>query len=172
MRAARHVFAERGFFGTPTVDIAAAAGLSHGYMFKVIGSKEKLFVAVVDACFAEILSVFEVAAAGSAGRSPAKVLDAIGKSYAQVLADRDLLLIQLHAAAAAARVPAIRDAVRKGFAAMVEFVRSATGADDATLQQWFAIGMLANFIAAMDAERLRSRWARTLVGELVFHAAR
>ena len=30
--------------------------------------------------------------------------------------------------------------------------------------------MLANFIAAMGAERLKARWARTLVGDLVFHA--
>jgi AcrR family transcriptional regulator len=33
LAAARPLFAKRGYFGTPTVEIAAAAGLSHGYMF-------------------------------------------------------------------------------------------------------------------------------------------
>ena len=166
--AATHLFAQRGYFGTPTIDIARSAGLSDGYMFRLIGTKEALFVAVVERSFDSILATFRAAAAGTEGLHQDELLDRIGKSYADVLADHDLLLIQLHAAAACTE-PAVRDAVRKGFERMVEFVRGATGVDDAALQEFFAIGMLANFIAAMGAERLRVRWARTLVGDLVFH---
>jgi hypothetical protein len=31
-----------------------------------------------------------------------------------------------------------------------------------------ALGVLSNFIAAMDAEALDEQWARTLVGEMIF----
>jgi AcrR family transcriptional regulator len=168
VRAATPLFAERGFFGTPTVEIAAAAGLSHGYMFKVIGSKEKLFVAVVDDCFTRIADVFAEAATRSRARTAQGVLEAIGKSYVDVVAQPDLLLIQLHAAAAAPAVPAIRDAVRRGYERLVELVRAATGVDEEALQRFFAIGMLANVIAAIDADRLDAHWAKTLVGDLIF----
>lgn len=166
--AATALFAQRGYFGTPTIEIAKAAGLSDGYMFRLIETKEALFVAVVERSFDSILATFQAATAEAAGLNSEELLDRIGKFYAEVLTDRDLLLIQLHAAAACTE-PAVRDAVRRGFQRMVEFVRAATGADDATLQEFFAIGMLANFIAAMRAERLKARWARTLVGDLLFH---
>ena len=96
--AAMHLFAQRGYFGTPTIEIARAAGLSDGYMFRLIETKEALFVAVVGRSFDSILSTFRAAAGDSNGLSSEELLDRIGKSYADVLADRDLLLIQLHAA--------------------------------------------------------------------------
>jgi AcrR family transcriptional regulator len=168
VRAATPLFAERGFFGTPTVEIATAAGLSHGYMFKVIGSKEQLFVAVVDECFTHIASVFAGAAARTRAKTTEGRLEAIGKSYVDVVAQHDLLLIQLHAAAAAPTVPAIRAAVQQGFERLVEIVREATSADDEMLQTFFAGGMLANFIAAIGADRLDAPWATTLVGDFIF----
>jgi len=167
--AATRLFADRGYFGTPTIEIAKAAGLSDGYMFRLIETKEALFIAVVERSFDSILATFRAAAADADWLSPEELLDRIGKSYADVLADHDLLLIQLHAAAACTE-PAVRDAVRKGFERLVEFVRQATGVDDAAIQEFFAVGMLANFIAAMGAERLKACWARTLVGDLLFHA--
>jgi AcrR family transcriptional regulator len=167
--AAGALFARRGYFGTPTVEIARAAELSEGYMFRLIGTKEALFVAVVERSFDAILDTFRRATTSSDGQAPEELLDTIGKSYANVLADHDLLLIQLHAAAACTE-PAIREAVRRGFKRMVEFIRRETGVDDAAIQEFFAVGMLANFIAAMGAERLAADWARTLVGDLVFHA--
>jgi AcrR family transcriptional regulator len=169
LEAATRSFAQRGYFGTPTIEIAKAAGLSDGYMFRLIGTKEALFVAVVERSFDAILATFEAAMVGAGGLGSEELLERIGKSYADVLADRDLLLIQLHAAAAC-NEPAIRAAVRRGFERMVEFVRRATGIEDAAIQEFFAIGMLANFITAMGAERLKARWARTLVGDLLFHS--
>jgi hypothetical protein len=91
-------------------------------------------------------------------------------SYADVIAQRELLLIQLQAAAACTE-PAIREAVRAGYASIVEVLRELSGADDAGIQQVMALGMLSNFIAAMDAEELDERWARTLVGEMIFKPA-
>jgi AcrR family transcriptional regulator len=168
LSAARPLFARRGYFGTPTVEIAAAAGLSEGYMFRLIGTKEALFIDVVKASFAEILATFRRAAAIAPDGPPEAILESIGLSYADVLAEPDLLLIQLHAAAASTE-PAIRQAVREGFAELLEFMRTASGADDSALQDVMALGMLSNFIVAMDAQNLDEPWARTLVGDMFFH---
>ena len=170
LAAARPLFAKRGYFGTPTVEIAAAAGLSHGYMFRLIGTKEALFIEVVRDSFAQILQTFREAGREVKVRSPERRLQEISRSYADVIARRDLLLIQLHAGAACTE-PAIREEVRAGFASVVELLRELSGADDAAIQQVMALGMLSNFIAAMDAEALDERWARTLVGEMIFKAA-
>lgn len=170
LAAARPLFAKRGYFGTPTVDIAAAAGLSHGYMFRLIGTKEALFVEVVRDSFAQIAETLRNAAREVKTRSPERRLQEISIAYADVIARRELLLIQLHAAAACTE-PAIRNAVRAGFGEIVELLRGLSGAGDAAIQRVMATGMLANFIAAMDAEELDERWARTLVGDLVFKPA-
>lgn len=165
--AAAPAFARRGYFGTPTTEIASAAGVAEGYLFRLFGTKEALFVAVVERCFGTIAEILDAAAARSRARSPQERLEAIGKGYVEVLAQRDLLLLQLHAAAASTE-PAIRDAVRAGFERLVELLRSRSGASDAELQETFAIGMLSNFIAAMGAEQIAEPWARTLVGDLAF----
>lgn len=169
LAAARPLFAERGYFGTPTVEIAKAAGLSHGYMFRLIGTKEALFIDVVRDCFAEIASAFRHAATTvTQGQSPSERLQEISMAYVDVVARRDVLLIQLQATAACTE-PAIREAVREGYGWIVELLRELTGADDAAIQQLMAFGMLSNFIAAMGAEELDEPWARTLVGDLVFN---
>jgi len=170
LEAARPLFAERGYFGTPTVEIAKAAGLSHGYMFRLIGTKEALFVELVRDSFDRIEATFRDSARSVKTRAPAERLQEISVAYADVIARRELLLIQLQAAAACTE-PAIRAAVREGFASIVELLRELSGAEDASIQQVLAMGMLANFTAAMDAEELDEPWARTLVGEMVFRPA-
>jgi AcrR family transcriptional regulator len=170
--AARPLFAKRGYFGTPTVEIAAAAGLSHGYMFRLIGTKEALFIDVVRDCFAEIASALRHAATNQTlGRSANERLQEISMAYVDVVARRELLLIQLQATAACTE-PAIREAVRNGYGSLVELLRELTHADDAAIQHVMAFGILSNSIAAMDAEELREPWARTLVGDLVFKPPR
>jgi AcrR family transcriptional regulator len=170
LAAARPLFAKRGYFGTPTVEIASAAGLSHGYMFRLIGTKEALFIDVVRDCFAEIASALRHAATnGTRAQSPNERLQEISVAYVDVVAGRELLLIQLQATAACTE-PAIREAVREGYGSIVELLRELTGADDAAIQQVMAFGMLSNSIAAMDAEELSEPWARTLVGDMVFKA--
>jgi AcrR family transcriptional regulator len=169
LAAARPLFAERGYFGTPTVEIAKAAGLSHGYMFRLIGTKEALFIDVVRDCFAEIASAFRHAATSETqAQSPDERLQEISMAYVDVVTSRDVLLIQLQATAACTE-PAIRDAVREGYGSIVELLRELTGADDAAIQRIMAFGMLSNFIAATGAEELDDPWARTLVGDLMFN---
>jgi TetR/AcrR family transcriptional regulator len=53
LKAAERLFAERGFEGTSLGDIGAAAGLSRGTPSYFFGSKERLYVAVLQRVFAE-----------------------------------------------------------------------------------------------------------------------
>ena len=49
LRAAIDVFAQRGFAGTKTRDIASAAGVSEAILFRHFATKEKLYHAILDA---------------------------------------------------------------------------------------------------------------------------
>jgi AcrR family transcriptional regulator len=159
VEAAVHVFAERGFHGTPTGEVAKAAGISQAYLFRLFPTKAELYVAAVDRCFARTLATFK-AAAESAGDQD--VLEAMGSAYVELLEDRTALLGQLQAFAGAVDDPAVRDAVRRGFAEMYRFVAGASLASDEEIAAWFARGMLVNVLGAMDAQSVDEPWARVL----------
>jgi AcrR family transcriptional regulator len=53
IKAVRHVFADKGFDGTTTRELADAAGISEGLLFKHFPSKEALFTAMQTACCTE-----------------------------------------------------------------------------------------------------------------------
>jgi AcrR family transcriptional regulator len=52
--AAERLFAERGFANTSLSDVGAAAGLSRGTPGYFFGSKQELYRAVLDRCFAQV----------------------------------------------------------------------------------------------------------------------
>jgi AcrR family transcriptional regulator len=159
---AARAFAQRGLHGTPTADIAKQVGISQAYLFRLFPTKLELFVAVVDRCFALTLARFEEAA-GTAREEGDDVLCAIGDAYIGLLSDRELLLGQLQAHAAAATERAVRDAVRRGFAELFDFARRASGGSVEEIRAWFAQGMLINVLVAIDAADVDEPWARALV---------
>jgi AcrR family transcriptional regulator len=161
LEAAMPVFAERGYLGTPTIDIAKAAGISQAYLFRLFPRKVDLVLAVVRRSNGRIRDTFAKAAAAAKaeGRDP---LEAMGESYAQLLQDRDLLLTQIHAHAAAAGMPEVAEAARECFASLVELVERETGAEPEAVQRFFAHGMLMNVMAATGAAGLDEHWARVL----------
>jgi AcrR family transcriptional regulator len=60
IKAVRRVFAEKGFDGTTTRELADAAGISEGLLFKHFPKKETLFTAMqADCCTEEDLGIFE-----------------------------------------------------------------------------------------------------------------
>lgn len=60
IKAVRRVFADKGFDGTTTRELADAAGISEGLLFKHFPSKEALFTAMQAACCTEEdLGIFE-----------------------------------------------------------------------------------------------------------------
>ena len=162
LEAAERVFAARGLHGTPTMEIAKAAGISQAYLFRLFPTKAELFSALVERCNARIERTFtDAAAAARAAGEP--IMSAMGNAYIGLLGDRHLLLNQLHAHAASDD-PAIRDQMRSGFARLVEIVERETGASAEEVRIFFAHGMLLNVLAAMQAQDVDAHWAEVLLG--------
>ena len=160
-------FAARGYFGTTTTEVAKQAGISQAYVYRLFPNKETLFVAVVEHCFARVRGCLEQAVAEADGAAAPAVLAAMGDAYAKLVVDKDLVLLQLHAQAAAVSEPAVREAVQRGYARVVEYVRGASGAGEEDVQTFFARGMLCHLIVSVDADGVDAPWARTLTKGVV-----
>jgi AcrR family transcriptional regulator len=159
--AAMKEFARRGYYGTPTAEIAKRAGISQAYLFRLYPTKQELFIASTSRCFDNVRAAFERAAAPHAG-DPEAMFEAMGKKYVELVEDRDMLLGQLHAYAAGAD-PEVRDAVRVGYGRLINAVRDATGADDERLRGFFAMGLLITVMTALDVHEIDEPWAQALV---------
>jgi AcrR family transcriptional regulator len=160
LRAAMDVMGARGLYGTPTLDIAHAAGLSQAYVFRLFPTKLSLFLAVVERSFQQIHETLERAArAARAAGEPA--LMAMAAAYTALLEDPGILLVQLQAQAAASE-PEVRDALRHGFAGLLDMVERVSGASPQRVQQFFARGMLCNVSAALQIYGLDEHWAQVL----------
>lgn len=155
-------FGARGYFGTTTVEVAKAAGISQAYLYRLFPNKEALFAAVVGRCFDRIRESLGNGAAAATGSSPEAVLFALGGAYAELIRDQDVLLVQMHAQCAAVSVPEIRRAVQQGYARMVEYARSLSGGTEEQVQAFFATGALCNVVVTMGADSVDAPWARTL----------
>jgi AcrR family transcriptional regulator len=158
--AALDAFARGGLNGTSTEEIAEAAGISQPYLFRLFGTKKKLFLATIERCMADTLELFREAAGERRGR---EALDAMGKAYfAMVTTDRTRLLAQMEGYAACDD-PDVRDAMRAGYGKLHLFVETVSGQDETTVASWFAGGMLLNVVAAMDIVGSQEPWARRLL---------
>lgn len=156
-------FAEHGFHGTPTTEIAKAAGISQAYLFRLFPTKADLYVAAVDRCYARLADTLR-GAAEEAGVRGEPALEAMGQAYGALLQDRTTLQATLQAfAAAAGEDDAIRDAVRRGYAELYELAKRLGGADPERLRAFFAKGMLMTVLAGMDAPAVDADWARDLL---------
>ncbi len=162
LEAAERVFAARGLHGTPTLEIAKAAGISQAYLFRLFPTKSELFAALNERCNARIYETF-VEAAKEAKLAGEDVLPAMGRAYIGLLADRNLLLNQLHSFAACDD-PGLRDQMRGSFARLVELVERESGADAEQVRVFFAHGMLLNVLAAIGAQDTDAHWATVLLG--------
>jgi len=161
LHAAERVFAARGMHGTPTMEIAKAAGISQAYLFRLFPTKSELFIALSRRCNERIHGAFAEAAA-AAKASGKEILPAMGEAYMQLLADRNLLLVQLHSFAASDdRV--VRDEMRRCFAQLFELVERESGAEPREVQRFFAHGMLLNVLVAIRADEVDGRWAEALL---------
>lgn len=167
LRTAVRAFAARGYYGTPTVDIAKQAGISQSYLYRLFPGKEDLFIAVVRRCFQMTRESLAEGVAKAASSAPEDVLAAMGDAYAHLTSDPDILML-LTQAQCAAQEPEIGDAVRSEYARLVEYVRAASGGKDEEIQRFFAVGMLCHLLVALDAPSVDARWAKTL-GEGIRH---
>jgi AcrR family transcriptional regulator len=158
--AAMIEFADHGFAGASTEDIARRAGISQPYLFRLFGTKKELFKATVSRCFRETLEMFQRAAEGKRGE---EALQAIGSAYiAQLETDRTWLRGQMQSYAASDD-PEIRAVVRAGYGDLVAYARRVSGADWPTVWGFFATGMLLNVLASMHVDDQPDPWMTELL---------
>lgn len=158
--AAMEAFARGGLHGTSTEEIAEAAGISQPYLFRLFGTKKKLFVATVERCMTDTLELFREAAGDVRGEA---ALEAMGDAYvSMVTTDRTRLLLQMEGYAACDD-PDVQEAMREGYGRLHLFVETVTGAGQDVVAGWFAKGMLLNVVATMDLWGSREPWARRLL---------
>jgi AcrR family transcriptional regulator len=154
-------FARTGYLGTPISAVAEHARISPAYVFKLFPSKEQLFVAALDRCFELVMDSLAEGADGAADQTPDGMLYAMGGTYAKLIADRDLLMLPVHAQSAADQ-PEIRDALRRGMKRVTTFAQGRSGADDEAVQRFIAYGQLCQLIVTVGLEEIPESWAALL----------
>jgi AcrR family transcriptional regulator len=159
--AAIAVFARSGYHSTPISAVAAKADISPAYVFKLFPSKVSLFVAALDRCYELVAHALSNGAARTENTDPEKILYEMGGAYAELIADRNLLMLQVHAQSAA-DTPEIADAVRRGLAKVTDLARDRSGAPDDQVQRFIAYGQLCHLIATLDLDERTGEWAAVL----------
>ncbi|PPF43277.1 MULTISPECIES: TetR/AcrR family transcriptional regulator [unclassified Rathayibacter] len=157
--AALHVFARTGYAATPITEVAAEAGVSPAYVFRLFPGKLGVFVAAVDRCYEQVASTLAAAGEASPSSDPADRLEVMTVAYIDLIADRDLIMLQSQAQSAC-DVPEIREAVRRGISAVVRTVTVVSGADGPAVQRFVAYGQLCHLIVQTDLGGVDSEWAR------------
>lgn len=168
LTAAIAAFAESGYAATRTDEIARRAGVSQPYVIRLFGSKQRLFLAAVAQVCDRIEEVFTDAAAG-AGTGTA--LDALSEAYEQILVERTLLQVLLHAFAAAGD-PEIGPVVRDRYGRIYRLIRELTGAPVADTRRFLSTGMLLTVLAALRVtgpDAIEADWARDILTDLYEH---
>lgn len=162
-------FAHGGFHAVTIADVARHAGISPAYVSKLFSSKTQLFTAALDECYRRIRVALERGAEQAEDDSPENVLYAMGGAYAELIADRDLLVLQVNSQAAMAE-PAIAEAVRRGLADVTRYVADRSKADGPAIQQFMAFGQLCHLLTVTDAFDTDADWASMLT-EGIRHSA-
>src|SRR5512133_465861 len=123
LEAAREEFAAHGLDGASTEAIAAKAGISQPYVYRLFGTKKELFTAVISRCFRQTLERFQRAAEGKRG---AEALGAMGDAYAACEDDE------------------ICGVVRNGYGDLVAYAERVSGLPPEEVARFFATGMFLN----------------------------
>ena len=153
-------FADRGYAGASTEDIARRAGISQQYLFRLFGTKKELFKASSARCLRETLELFQRAAEGKRGE---EALHAIGEAYVAMLeTDKTRLRGQMQAYAACDDSE-IREVIRAGYGDLVAYVRRVSGVGWPTVWNFFATGMLLNVLSSLQVEEDPEPWMTDLL---------
>src|SRR5690348_12148174 len=111
LAAAQIEFGANGLQGASTEAIARRVGVSQPYLFRLFPSKKAIFLAAVEQCYDRLATRFAAAGEGLTGE-PA--LEAMGRSYNELLDNREMLQMQLQMWAAACQDDDVRQATRRG----------------------------------------------------------
>lgn len=158
LEAATAVFGERGYFGATTDGIAKAAGVSQPYVVRMFGTKEALFLAVLERALGRLLRTFGAVIEEGGDDLPSR----IGAAYSELLTDRGLLLSLMHAFVLGSD-PAVGTAARRGFLDVYRLLRTRGGFSAEEARDFLAQGMLLNTLAGIHMALEDDADARELV---------
>ncbi|MFF2557293.1 TetR/AcrR family transcriptional regulator [Nocardia sp. NPDC058058] len=174
LTAAVAAFCESGYAGTTTDDIARRAGVSQPYVIRLFGSKEQLFLAAVHRVCDRIADIFRTIGENrDAATDPAELLAALSAGYAEILAERELVVVFLHGMAASSHPP-IGVAVRERYGEIYALVKELTGATPDQVTRFFETGMLLTVMTAMQVigpGAVDTDWAREITETLESNSA-
>jgi AcrR family transcriptional regulator len=152
LEAAVIEFAESGYHGTRTADIAARAGVSQPYVYALFADKRALFLACHEATTERIKEALEKAGVDLADGED--VEQALDRAYRGLFEERpQQMLFQVQAHAAAAADPEIREPVRRRFIELIELSERLNGASRDLVLRHVARSMLGNVALALDLPR-------------------
>lgn len=152
LEAATRVFGERGYHGATTDAVARAAGVSQPYVVRMFGSKEAMFLAVLDRAIDRILASFDTELRALASEGRADDADALsgclGRSYVDLLADRGLLLSLMQAFMLGSE-PVVGPHARAAFRRVYAYLREQVGLTPESAEEFLAYGMLLNTVVGL-----------------------
>jgi TetR/AcrR family transcriptional regulator len=144
LTAAMEVFGDNGYIGTTTDMVARAAGVSQPYIVRLFGTKEKLFLEVMQRALDRLFETFEKAIPGD----PETVGRRLGLAYVELLNDRGLHLSLMHAFVSG-NDPVIGKAARDGFISVYQYLRDVGGFTGPETETFLAHGMLINTMVGL-----------------------
>ncbi len=145
LEAATRVFGDYGYYGTTTAQIAREAGVSQPYVIQVFGTKQQLFLEVIQRALDAIIDSFRAVLPEVPGST---LSHRLGTAYVDLAANRGLLLSLMHAFVLG-RDPVIGKAARDGFMKVYRFLREEGGFGPDEAQQFLAGGMLINTLVGI-----------------------
>jgi AcrR family transcriptional regulator len=140
-------FAANGFHATSTAAIAKRAGISQPYVYALFPNKRELFLAANAEVKNRIRTAFAEAARGL--ETQEERLHAMGQAYVDLLENREEIMFQHQANAAAGGDPELREPVRREFMELFDDIGRLSGAGEDEVFNFMATGMLLNVIAAL-----------------------
>ena len=159
LSAAVTEFALSGYAGTSTDAIAARAGISQPYLFRLFGTKKELFIATFDQVGDRITGELSRAAEGRSGDD---AMAAMGVAYLELMQDPDLLRVQMHGFAAATGDPDIAASCRRTFETLWHLVNDKVDLTPEEISNFFAHGMLISVMSAIDLLSVHETWAQSI----------
>jgi AcrR family transcriptional regulator len=144
LQAATEVFGAYGYHGATTDQIAKTAGVSQPYVVRMFGTKEGLFLEVIERALSFILVTFRAVLAE--GNHDLRVR--FGSAYVDLLKQRGLLLSLMHSFVLGGD-PVIGPVARRGFLDVYRFLRDEAGFAPEDAQGFLEGGMLLNTLVGL-----------------------
>ncbi|GAB2847295.1 TetR family transcriptional regulator [Actinocorallia aurea] len=167
VNAALTEFARTGYEGTSTETIAQRVGVSQPYLFRLFPNKRAIFLAAALRCAERVRDRFVAAAEGLGPDLDIEgVKDALGAVYVDLIADGELVMMQMQTQVAAFQATQAGDAefgeaIRAGWTDLIDTVRVILAGDDAATGAFMAHGMLINTLFALGYPQDDRIWSCT-----------